>query len=322
MKKNARNISIGVGIGVGTAVTIIGQKVLSKKLFELAISRNTPKNIIKNKDTAITSSPRLKMLEEMKKCSDKLEGCICEKVEITSFDDIKLVGHYFHNENAKRIIIAMHGWRSSWSRDFGVIADFWHDNDCSVLYAEQRGQNASEGDYMGFGIVERYDCQKWANYIDSRTDGKLPIYLAGVSMGASTVLMATGLSLLNSVHGVIADCGFTSPRAIWKHVLQDNFHFPYKFVSHDIDHYFNMIAENETSYSCEDTLKNCKIPVLFVHGTDDHFVPVEMTYKNYTACSAPKRLLIVPGAEHRMSCLIDKEGYEAATKQFWANFDS
>ena len=68
-------------------------------------------------------------------------------------------------------------------------------------------------------------------------------------------------------------------------------------------------------------MKECKIPVLFVHGTDDKFVPVEMTYENYKACAAPKRLLIVPGAEHGMSYLINREEYQKTVLNFWRDFD-
>ncbi len=64
-------------------------------------------------------------------------------------------------------------------------------------------------------------------------------------------------------------------------------------------------------------MKDCSIPVLFIHGTDDTFVPVEMTYENYKACNAPKKLFIVPGATHAMSYLVDKNGYENTVKEFW-----
>ena len=74
--------------------------------------------------------------------------------------------------------------------------------------------------------------------------------------------------------------------------------------------------------STVEALAQSKVPVLFAHGTDDHFVPVEMTYENYTACSAPKRLLIVPGADHGMSYFMEKQRYEQAMLDFWAEFDS
>ena len=60
---------------------------------------------------------------------------------------------------------------------------------------------------------------------------------------------------------------------------------------------------------------------MLIHGTDDHFVPLEMTYENYNACASPKKLLIVPGADHGMSYYMDKEGYETMVKDFWRQFD-
>ena len=212
----------------------------------------------------------------------------------------------------------MHGWRSNWSQDFGTIAPFWFDNDCAVLFAEQRGQGNSGGDYMGFGLLERYDCLDWINWVNERTEGRLPIYLGGVSMGATTILMTAGFELPENVQGIVADCGFTSPHAIWKHVVENNFHLPYGLYSRaakDIYEKRNQVPSD--SYSTTKALANCKVPVLFIHGTDDNFVPIEMTYENYKACVSEKRLFVVPGAEHGMSYLVDKDGYETAVKQFW-----
>ena len=74
-------------------------------------------------------------------------------------------------------------------------------------------------------------------------------------------------------------------------------------------------------YAKTEALSENTVPVLFIHGTDDRFVPIEMTYENYKACVAPKRLFIVPGAEHGTSYLEDKLGYENATLKFWREFN-
>ena len=73
--------------------------------------------------------------------------------------------------------------------------------------------------------------------------------------------------------------------------------------------------------SSVEALKLCKVPVMFIHGTDDTFVPVEMTYENYRACASPKRLFVVPGANHAMSYLLDKDGYEREVLSFWKDYD-
>lgn len=325
MKKRTRNILIGTGItvaGIG-AVTAVSYK-LTQKLLKIAMDREEPEIMTKNKGKLTgVSGEKAEFLAEIASGAERLENGGCEQVEIESHDGLKLIGHWYTCENPRRVIIAMHGWRSTWSHDFGAIADFWHDNDCAVLYAEQRGQGNSGGEYMGFGLMERYDCLDWINWVNMHTGGELPIYLGGVSMGATTILMTAGFELPDNVKGIVADCGFTSPHAIWKHVVERNLHIPYDGIRGAIasDMCKRKINIGAKDYSAVDAMRECQVPVLFIHGTDDHFVPIEMTYENYKACAAPKRLLIVPGAEHAMSYFVDKDGYEKAVKDFWKDFD-
>lgn len=326
MKKSTRNILIGSGIAaLGVAVGGVISHAITKRLVVVAIERDGVKDIPvsgKAKNQLRGFEDTDEFIDELKKSAERLENRETQTVEITGQDGTRLVGHYYPCENAKRIIVAMHGWRSSWSKDFGMIADFWHDNHCSILFAEQRGQGNSGGEYMGFGLTERYDCLDWVNWVNETIGSELPIYLGGVSMGASTVLMAAGLDLPDNVKGIVADCGFTSPHAIWKHVAEDNLHLSYG-IRGDIANELckKKINIGSKEYSAADALRENNIPVLFIHGTDDHFVPVEMTYENYKACTAPKRLFIVPGADHGMSYFVNKAGYEKAIKDFWNDYD-
>lgn len=321
MKKHTQNFLLGSGMALfGITVAGIISNITTQILVNTALDRELPKSM-RNKSVSKTQKNNEQIKEIMEK-KNKLKNSGCKTVEILSHDNKKLIGHWHCQENAKRIIIAMHGWRSSWENDFGAISDFWNISGCSVLYAEQRGQNNSGGDYMGFGMIERYDCLDWINWVNKHNENNLPIYLAGISMGASTVLMASGFDLPENVRGIIADCGFTSAKAIWKHVAEKNMHLLYKFHSKAIEDLckkkINLNSENYTTF---DALKKNKIPVLFIHGTDDDFVPIEMTYANYKACNAPKKLFVVPGASHAMSYLVDKTGYEEAFKAFWEEND-
>ena len=74
--------------------------------------------------------------------------------------------------------------------------------------------------------------------------------------------------------------------------------------------------------STVDILKNAKIPMLFVHGTLDDFVPVHMTIKSYHACAAPKRIMLVDGATHAMSWHIDTERYKEAILELFQENDA
>lgn len=321
MKKSTKLTLLGTGIAVvGAAAAAAVSYKTTKTLVSTALDREVPKAMKNKRMYKAETDETLK--SELKEKAERLMDSGCETVEITGHDGKKLIGHWHHTEDDTRIIVAMHGWRSSWTTDFAGIFDFWHDNGCSVLYAEQRAQNDSDGDYMGFGMLERYDCLDWINWVNEHNEDNLPIYLAGVSMGASTVLMTSGFELPENVHGIMADCGFTSAKAIWKHVAENNMHMSYNIHSRMIEDLVKKkINIGSEEYTTIDALKENKIPILFVHGTDDDFVPIEMTYENYKACTAPKKLVVVPGATHAMSYIVDKMSYEKAVKEFWKDND-
>jgi len=315
------------GLAICGAVGIVGGALwlshnVTKRMVNLALDRETTENVDGAKKQFAGKRDMYDFFDELNTSGERLLSSEYEDVEIMADDGIKLVGHLKTCEKPERVIIAIHGWRSSWSHDFGMADEFWINNNCNVLYVEQRGQNNSGGEYMGFGILERFDCVKWAEWVYKKYSD-LPIYLFGVSMGATTVLMASALELPENVRGIIADCGFTSPNAIWKHVAENSLHIPYeglrRIVANNICR--KKIKYGTKSYSATEALKNCKIPVLFIHGTEDNFVPVEMTYENYKACTSEKRLFIVPGADHGMSYYTDKKGYEKVLEEFWQDYE-
>ena len=320
MNKQEKTMLIGSGI-TAAMVALAGsaRHIAADYWVRVALDRQVPPHPIRAERRMISGCADTKMLERIRQAGKDLAVRPHRIIRLTGRDGTLLVGHWFPVKASKRIIIAMHGWRSSWDNDFGMVADFFRDNGCSVLYAEQRGQGDSGGKYMGFGLTERYDCADWVSWANKRSS--LPIYLCGISMGASTVLMAAGLELSQNVRGIIADCGYTSPTEIWRHVAK-RVGISYGICGRPVGKMAKKRLNTPMdAASCPDALSRTNIPVLFVHGTDDRFVPVEMTYENYKACAGPKRLLVVPGAEHGMSYLVDQKGYENAVRAFWAEFD-
>lgn len=302
------------GLAAAGAVSL----AVTQQLVRVAVDREYSGKITDNARRKFTSRHR-EFAAHMERMALKLRRMQTETVTITARDGEKLVGHLRVCPDPKRMVIAMHGWRSGWDQSFGMVADFLHKNGCSVLYAEQRGQGLSGGAHMGLGALERHDCQSWAVWAAEKFD--LPIYLAGVSMGATTVLLASELQLPTQVRGIIADCGFTSPEDIGR-VMVKNLHLPYSLHAGAADSLCR--RKNHAGLrgcSAVSALRKNRIPVLFVHGTEDTVVPVSMTYENYKACAGPKELLIVPGADHGMSYFQDKHRYEAALKAFWHRYD-
>lgn len=239
---------------------------------------------------------------------------------IQSSDGLTLYASYLPAEGeAVRNIILCHGYHSSARKDFGGIIRYYHTNGCNLLMIEERAHRRSEGKYLTMGIFESEDIARWAKETVRRLGDGLPLYLHGISMGAASVLMAEGEELPENLAGIIADCGFTSPIEIFRHVGRHNMKMP----THLTLRLINMWARRKAGMSLSgksatEILREAKIPVLFIHGTGDTFVPPHMTIKNYMACAAPKKICLVDGAPHAMSWYYDTDKYKTALQEFFA----
>nr|WP_180486507.1 alpha/beta hydrolase [Treponema socranskii] len=256
-------------------------------------------------------------LSELRAAVDSFSLMEKETVYITSYDGIKLAALYVSAENAKGTVVCMHGYHGSPMSDFSLAVQFFHERGWNVLLPHERAHGESGGNYLTFGIKERFDCRDWAAAVDKKNGGALPIILYGVSMGASTVLMASSTGLSENVKCIIADCGYTSPRDEIAHVLKASYRLPLFPTLAISDMLARSIADFGLSeYSTLDALAENKIPVLFVHGDADTFVPLYMSEKNYEACKAPKELLIIKGSPHAVNYALGRKEYERKIIEF------
>ena len=320
MRKNGV-IALTAGSCLAAAAVCAADITVSCTLMDIALDHEPPKILKKLKSRISRTRKTNAFLQTVADAEEELLLSPEETVHVISSDGTELTGHWFPADHPERVILAFHGWRARWSKDFSLIAEFWKQQGCSVLLAEQRGQNNSPARFMGFGLTERFDCLRWAEWASEELPG-IPVYLAGISMGGTSVLMAADLDLPAQVKGIMADCAFTSPDGIWEHVVHDNLHLPYRPRRGLVD----AICRRKTgsgARACTTTeaLSRATVPVLLIHGSDDHFVPVTMAYENFKACTAPKRITIVPGADHGMSYYIDRKTYERAMRDFWKDFD-
>ena len=242
-----------------------------------------------------------------------------EDVFITSFDGLRLHAKLYAAAGPKAPVqIMMHGYKSAAERDFCGGLREGLDGGFNVLLVDQRAHGESGGKYLSFGVNERFDCLYWANYAAGRFGDDVKIYLYGISMGAATVLMAADLPLPKGVCGIVADCGYTSPRDIILSVLREH-HVPAARLIFALARLGARLfcGFDLSSASAPDALRRSTIPVLFIHGDDDRFVPCRMSRENYEASAAQyKRLLIVPHAGHGLSYMLDREAYLTALHEF------
>ena len=240
-----------------------------------------------------------------------------ERVQIRSDDGLRLTGYLLTAENAKGTIVLVHGYRGSPFTDFGYSLPFYGSLGWNILAVCQRAHCESEGKYITFGVRERFDLRDWTLYLNDRFGPQLPIVPIGISMGASTVLMSLGTQLPANVKCAIADCGFTSPYAQFAHMLKTHYHLPRRPLL-DIANAFSRVFAHFRfqEYSTITALQNNHIPVLFVHGQEDHFVPLQFTVDNYAACASEKKLITVPEAGHGTSYVFATEQCQQAIRDW------
>ncbi len=239
-----------------------------------------------------------------------------ERLYIKSFDGIKLAGSYYNNQNSDTTILLFHGYRSDGRFDFACVVKYYMELGLNVLVVDQRANGESGGRLITFGIKERHDVASWIEYINKKYAPK-NIFLSGVSMGATTVMMAANLEMPDNVRGIIADCGFTAAPDIIKKVAMQAFNINATPILPSLNcmcKFFGKFDLYETT--TVKSLAESDIPIFFIHGKCDGFVPCEMTEISYKAAKGEKYICLVDNADHGISFLVDTNNIQNQISKF------
>lgn len=257
--------------------------------------------------------------EEIVRLYRQIRDRECEMVRITAFDGLTLSGRYYHVKDGAPLDIGFHGYRSSAFSDFAGGSEMSFAMGHNLLLVDQRAHGLSDGRTISFGIKERLDVLSWSKYAVDRFGPDVTIFLYGVSMGASTVLMAADLDLPDQVKAIVADCPYTSALDVILHVGKTN----------PLPQWLIRIAAivGAAVYGGFDLLETdaaravagAKVPILIIHGEGDSFVPCAMSEAPALANSALVRRITFPGADHALSYLTDAERYRRIVEKFLAS---
>lgn len=256
-------------------------------------------------------------IPKIHECKEWLAEQQQDEVWITSEDGLKLHGTFFSNGLSKKVVLCFHGYTSEGMNDYSTLAKFYLEQGFCLLIVDERAHGKSEGTYIGFGCLDRQDAKLWIDYVIERLGEDCQILLHGDSMGAATVLMTTGLKLPKQVKAAISDCAFTSAWDVFSAVLKNMYHLP----PFPIMQIANQMVKKKAGYELDECnakneVKKAEVPILFIHGDSDTFVPCDMVYELYEACASDKKLLIIEGAGHVEACYKNPEKYEEAIRSF------
>lgn len=280
-----------------------------------------------DKQKAYLSNPRLPLEGEeyaefnefILKNVEKIDSHPYEAVTVKSKDGKKLFGRYYHRGDGLPVEIFVHGYRACGLRDGSGSFKLSEEAGFNLLVIDQRSNGSSEGNVITFGVKEKLDILEWINYVVERFGKDVRIILAGISMGASTVLLVSELDIPENVKCITADCGFSSQCEIIKKVAREMkmpiaLLFPFLKLGALV--YGGFKLDSRTPL---DAVKKAKVPIMFIHGDCDTFVPCHMCDELYDACTSPKRKLIVKNAAHGLSFFVDNETYKDYLHEFFSS---
>lgn len=231
---------------------------------------------------------------------------IMKEVNIKSYDGTRLSGSYLVGENPNLWVILIHGYTARNITMF-TIADRYHKKGYSVLAPDLRGHGKSSGFLTTYGIKESKDIFWWIDRIKSQNKNA-KIILQGESLGAATAMYVIGQNP-KEVIACIEDCGYTTYYGIYEHQTHKRLRFLYKPAALIANLFIKPLIGADLFKSTEEAIKKTKIPTLFIHGSKDDIVPIQMCYTLYNSHPGKKQIYIAQGTDHAENKLFDEEVY-------------
>ena len=243
---------------------------------------------------------------------------VLEEYEITNDKGFKLKAYFLPADKGSDVyVFCSHGYRGNGRLEFQNMAKFYHDKGYNIFIVDHQAAGESDGKYIGFGYHECKDCFSWLDFMRNEFGKNIQIILHGVSMGCATVTMMSGNDRLPSnVKFTVADCGYTSAHDEFMHNVGS-----IKTVAAPVINIASKFNKLISGYDFKDAnpleaVKTARVPMLFIHGSIDDFVPTKMAYELYNNCTSEKDILIVEGAAHAESYPVDSTSYEAKINEF------
>lgn len=302
-------------IGIITVFLIV-DIVASFFFYNLAIARNDKEFLQGNADLEVSD-------EAMKEFTsgnwrDWVREQDFETIEMNAYDDIKLNGYYLEaKEPSNKIVVMAHGYLGN-AKQMGLYGEYYYEElGYNFFTPDLRGHGKSEGDYIGFGWHDRIDIIDWMNLLIDRFGPDTEIVMHGISMGAATVLMASGEELPENVKAIIADSPYTSVHDLFAYQMKRMFHLP----SFPVLQSTSLVAKAKAGYSLTEAsalkqVEKSEVPILYIHGNADEFVPTKMTNKLYENTKSKTEMLTIEGASHGEGFVIERELYIDKMNEF------
>lgn len=299
-----------------TLAIILGALLLLYVLVTLVLFLLSFLNLDKSPELPVKKPLHVRRCREGYAEFDAMEK---EDVWIESFDGRRLHGYFIQNEKARKVVISFHGYNTEARKEYPLHHSYYQDG-YTVLIVDQRGVGKSQGPFITMGLLERRDCLRWIDYVVARYGGDVQILLEGLSMGATTIMMAAQDIHAPQVKGMIVNCGFNSCSDQLAYTITRLLHLPRFPMLATVKLYARLLAKYDMdAITAAESLANSDIPLLMFHGAKDTFVPYENLEEIYPhARTSHKKMVSCEHAAHGIARFEDTELYERELRQFLA----
>lgn len=277
-----------------------------------------PKSFLNSSSSKLTKSDPLYHEKKWFKDSTK------QKWHIKSADgQYRLTANYLPCHNSNKTVIVLPGYMDT-KEDMGEYDALFHKMGYNTLTPDPRSQGQSQGKYIGYGWPEKNDVKKWIEFLLQKKGQQQQIVVYGLSMGAATAMMVSGLKLPQQVKAFVEDCGYTSVKDEIEHEAKALYNMP-AFPRFPLVEILSGINKIKVGYFMKDgsaitQLHKNHRPMLFIHGDRDKFVPTEMVYQNYHATRGPKKLWIAADSAHAKSFANHPKAYREHIENFLTKY--
>lgn len=295
-----------------------GGAVAFHSYLDLMYRQNIPKGLASRLQEALDKNDYSALHD---KCVENMEWV--DKQNIENIDLVNdrgqvLKGYLLMSDKeSKTFAVFAHGYRADHRGDPANFYKYYYDKGINFFACDHTCSGDSEGDWVGFDYFESQDMFKWLNYLIDRFGEDIKIILHGVSMGGATVCkMAENVP--EQVKFIVADCPYTSAVDEFTSVANGA---GIKKTAPLFIGAINVLNKTLAGYDLKETdvresVKNSKVPMLFVHGKKDDFVPTYMGVELYDLCANKKDLLLVDDAIHAESVVINPDGYYSKLDEY------
>ncbi|MFC5464094.1 alpha/beta hydrolase [Lederbergia graminis] len=299
------------------AVLLVVDIAASFFFYHLAISRGEKTFLEDNADLEVSAESLDEMLDgEWREWVAKQPF---EELQMESRDGLNLVGYYLPaKEKTDKLVIFTHGYLGH-AKQMGIYGQYYYEDlGYNLFMADARGHGSSEGDYYGFGWHDRLDLIDWTKLLVDKLGNETQIVYHGLSMGAATVLMASGeKDMSENVSAIIADSPYSSVYELFSYQIKRMFKLP-PFPILDST---SLVTKALAGYSFREAsslkqVEKTEVPILYIHGKEDTFVPTNLAEELYEHTNSEAELMLVDGANHGESFVLEKEAYKERLNSF------